>query len=348
MRLAKVLGEWDELEDAIDHAGLALALFRQWGQKDGILIASISMAQLLYARWDLDGALDRIREAKHIATELTWYQDTVAAFEVWLQLAQEEGSRESLLQACRWVQQSRVGAEAKLDVDDCDKYIRWAQILTALDREGIVRLEGMDPPLEEALRVLARLLEAVEEVGAVRFVVKTLAVQAIALQQTGEQDRAQTALLRALALAEPEGYMTSFVEEGEPLARLLATICKRLIDAQLGLPSVSRHYLDKLLRAFDALLDRQRSAISGAQVPSGRYRRLVSEPRVSEILIDPLSEREVEVLRLLLTDLSSTEIAEHLYISKNTVRSHIRHIYEKLDAHSRAEAVGRAQELGLL
>jgi LuxR family maltose regulon positive regulatory protein len=65
-------------------------------------------------------------------------------------------------------------------------------------------------------------------------------------------------------------------------------------------------------------------------------------------LIEPLSEREIEVLRLLPTHLSSTEIAQELYISKNTVRSHIRHIYEKLDVHSRDDAVRRSQELGLL
>ena len=69
---------------------------------------------------------------------------------------------------------------------------------------------------------------------------------------------------------------------------------------------------------------------------------------VDQPLIEPLSKRELEVLRFLTTSLSSTEIAGHLYVSVNTVRSHIRHIYGKLDAHSRIEAITRAQELQLI
>ena len=322
-----ILYEWDELKAAIDHAKLAIALFRQWGQKDGILIASFFLAHSLYILGDLDGTLDMIGEAKRIASDLTWYQGTITAFEIWLDLVQGEESRESLLRARRWVQESGLSAESELDVDDCNKYIQWARIVITLGSESTISIDGIDSPYVEALRLLARLLQAVEEVGAWRFVIKTLVLQAIALQGAGERDRAQTALLRALTLAEPEGYIRTFVEEGEPVERLLATISHQTPDSHPGLSAASPDYLHRLLTAFS---------------------RSEPAPRTVKTLIEPLSERELEVLRLLPGDLSSTEIAQELYISKNTARSHIGHIYDKLGVHSREDAVQRAQELGLL
>jgi LuxR family maltose regulon positive regulatory protein len=345
VRLAMMLYEWDELEAAVDHADLALALFRQWGQKDGMLIAGVVLAHLGHAMGDLDSALDMIGEAKRIASDLTWYQDTVAAFEMWLHLMQGEGSRSSLLRAARWVQESGLSAESEIDVGDCTKYVQWAQVLIALGRERTAPLDGIDSPTEEALRLLGRLLAAVEAAGSVRFVIKTLALQAVALQDAGEQDRAQTALLRALALAEPEGYVRAFVEEGEPMERLLAAI-----SGQHRPAAVSPAYLHKLLGAFDAarLRQRRRSPVpSGDDLPR-HPPQPEPETRALEPLVEPLSDRELDVLRLLPTDLSSTEIAQELYISRNTVRTHIKHIYDKLGVHSREDAVQRAQELSLL
>ena len=148
-----------------------------------------------------------------------------------------------------------------------------------------------------------------------------------------------TTLLRALVLAEPEGYVRSFIEEGEPMERLLVKV-----GDQLGPSAVSRDYVQRLLGAFGVSRRRVRR---GSVVSLGGGLRPEPGARAVETLIEPLSDRELEVLRLLPTDLSSTEIARELYISRNTVRTHIKHIYDKLGVHSREDAVQRAREVGL-
>jgi LuxR family maltose regulon positive regulatory protein len=131
-------------------------------------------------------------------------------------------------------------------------------------------------------------------------------------------------------MARPEGYVRIFVDEGEPMVVLLRDAFLRGIAPQ---------YVRELLEAAGVPLDQ--SAPATPLLPANLA-------QIDGPLIETLSRRELEVLRFLATTLSSTEIAEHLSVSVNTVRSHIRHIYGKLDVHSRFEAISRAQELQLL
>jgi LuxR family maltose regulon positive regulatory protein len=141
-------------------------------------------------------------------------------------------------------------------------------------------------------------------------------LQALALQACGDGERALAALGRALTLAEPGGYVRIFTDEGVPMGELLLKAIASGVVAS---------YASELLAALE----------EETKPPSSS-------------LIEPLSERELEVLRLLTTSLSSTEIAQELFISVNTVRSHIKSIYGKLNVHRRRDAVQRARELGLL
>ena len=152
-------------------------------------------------------------------------------------------------------------------------------------------------------------------------------LQALVLWVQGEGDQALAALERALCLAEPEGYLRIFIDEGAPMGVLLRQAAAR---------GIRLDYVNKLLAALESeTADKLRMA-----------RRV---PRLApSSLVEPLSERELEVLRLLTTHLSSTEIAQELVISVSTVRSHIKNIYGKLDVHARADAVRRAKELELL
>jgi LuxR family maltose regulon positive regulatory protein len=170
--------------------------------------------------------------------------------------------------------------------------------------------------------VLKPLLQVVEARGWTRFVINVLVVQAMALQKQGDTLQALTALERVLSLAAPEGYVRVFVDEGEPMVRLLRQAASR---------GIAPEYASKLLAAFEGEM---KAADSSSTFPSP--------------LVEPLSEREMEVLRLLTTSLSSTEIAEELVISVHTVRSHIKSIYGKLNVHKRMDAIQRAKELGLL
>jgi LuxR family maltose regulon positive regulatory protein len=146
---------------------------------------------------------------------------------------------------------------------------------------------------------------------------------ALVLQAQGEKDQALAALERALSLAEPEGYVRVFISEGAPMGQLLR---------QAAVRGIKLDYVSRLLAALDN------------EVADGRR---ISSSTPSP-LVEPFSEREMEVLRLLITHLSSTEIAQALFIATSTVRSHIKNIYAKLNVHSRKEAVERAQDLGLL
>jgi LuxR family transcriptional regulator, maltose regulon positive regulatory protein len=174
----------------------------------------------------------------------------------------------------------------------------------------------------QALEVLDALLEVVTIAGAGMFIIRYKVLQAIFLSRLNRMEEAMAAMQAALSLARTEGYVRSILDEGEPVGELLRTAIARGIEVT---------YAAQLLRVFQ-----EESLQSPFQVMQAVG------------LVDPLSDREVEVLRFLVTDLSAPEIADELYISVSTVRSHIKQIYSKLEAHSRFEAVTKARELNLL
>jgi len=159
------------------------------------------------------------------------------------------------------------------------------------------------------------------------MLVEIYALQALAYQAQGDTGQAMAALQRALSLAEPAGYVRIFADEASPMARLLQEAVRRGVTR-----GIAPEYANKLL-----------AALGVAEYSEEPHPYPHTQP-----LPEPLSERELEVLRLLNTHLSSTEIAERLYITPNTARYHIKNIYGKLDVHSRSDAVQRARELGLL
>lgn len=169
----------------------------------------------------------------------------------------------------------------------------------------------------EALALLdARLLPA-EAAGRMSAVIEIQALRALALPAT---DEALNALQQALSLAEPEGYVRLFLDLGEPMRALLKRAAARGIVPQ---------YVSRLLAAFEPA-------------------RKVDDARAPQPLVEPLTGRELDVLRLLAEDLSNLEIGRRLFISVPTVKSHTRSIYGKLGVHSREEAVARVRALGIL
>jgi LuxR family maltose regulon positive regulatory protein len=179
----------------------------------------------------------------------------------------------------------------------------------------------------EALGLLERLLQAAEAGGRTGSVLEILVVQALAHQTHGDIPAALAPLERALRLAEPEGYVRLFVDEGPPMGRLLLEAAARGI-----MPA----YTGKLLAA------------SGAEQPRSAGASPLPTSPASPPLIEPLSWRELEVLRLFNTELSGPEIARELMIGLSTVRTHTKSIYSKLDVTNRRAAVKRAAELGLI
>jgi LuxR family maltose regulon positive regulatory protein len=216
-----------------------------------------------------------------------------------------------------------------------------AQVLTLLRQGNLAAAAHLaqthDVPLSQArvhlaqgdtsaaLAVLLPWREQVEAKGWQDERLKVMALQAVALQAHGEQDKAVRLLCDALALAEPGGFIRLFVDEGLPMAQLLSAA-----EATRKAPD----YLGKLLAVFD----------SGEQNSATTSHR----PTPTQPLIEPLSRREVEVLQLIAHGLSNQEISERLFLALSTVKGHNRVIFDKLQVHRRTEAVARARELGLL
>ena len=216
-------------------------------------------------------------------------------------------------EALRWAREQDLSAEDDLSYLHEFEHITLAKVLLAryaADRSELI--------ISEATQLLVRLLRAAEEGERTGSVLEILVVQALAHQAQGDIPAALAALQRALTLAEPEGYLRVFVDEGTPMASLLRTAAKMGIAAG---------YVRRLLAAFARTDDRKPANLG---------------------LIEPLSERELDVLRLLGTDLDGPDIARELTVSLNTVRTHTKNIYAKLGVNNRRAAVRRAVELDLL
>ena len=188
--------------------------------------------------------------------------------------------------------------------------------------------DGDKSSLNDASRLLERLQSAAVAGGRTGSVIEILVLQSLTHQAGGDTPRALAPLVEALTLAEPEGYVRVFVGEGPPMKTLLTAV----ISSEAG--------WDYVRRLLAACADDDGT---GPDATPGE-----PAPRRGQGLVEPLSERELDVLRLLATDLDGPDIARRLFVSVNTMRTHTRSIYAKLGVNSRRAAVSRAEELGLL
>jgi LuxR family maltose regulon positive regulatory protein len=159
---------------------------------------------------------------------------------------------------------------------------------------------------------------------------KVMVLQTLALHAQGEKDKGMQVLGDALVLAEPGGFVRLFVDEGEPMRSMIYDLRFRIKNRTL------EEYADRLLTAFPVGQSEERN-------PKWQIAN-----RKSQILVEPLSPRELEILRLIDQGLSNREIGERLFLALDTVKGHNRRIYDKLQVSSRTEALARARELGLL
>jgi len=178
----------------------------------------------------------------------------------------------------------------------------------------------------EVMELLARLHHAAEAVGNRRAMLWALMLQALTRHAQSRNAEALATLEQALTIAEPEGYVRLFVDEGEPMRLLISDFRLKIDDGRL------RAYADQLLAAF----------------PNPLPVTNIQSPILQSSLVEPLSDRELGVLRLLASGLSDRAIAEKLVLAIGTVKKHLNNIYGKLGAHTRTQALVRAKELNLL
>jgi LuxR family transcriptional regulator, maltose regulon positive regulatory protein len=196
-----------------------------------------------------------------------------------------------------------------------------------VDRLTSARLLLAQGRHREALPLLEELGETAEAAGRTGDLIKILALQALALWAAGKKERAVSTVAGALAVAEPEGYVRTFVDEGAPMAELLSEVLEALQRGRLD-PPIPTHYLRKLLVALE-----RDDAV--ARSPAKR-------------LPEPLSGRELEVLQLVAAGKTNRQISSELFVSVGTVKTHLNNLYRKLDARSRTQAVARGRELNLI
>jgi LuxR family transcriptional regulator, maltose regulon positive regulatory protein len=314
--LAELYIERGDLETAAQHLLTSQKLGEQSGPTDWLHRLSISQARLKEAQGDLDGALSLLNEAErvHVRIPLPDVRPVTALkARVWLKQGR-------LAEALRWAH------EQGLSVDDEIRYTREFEYIT-LARVLITagKSDQATGYLDEATRLLGRLLQAAETGGRLGSSIQILLLQALAYQARGDLPRALAELERALTLAEPEGYVRVFLDEGDALRLLIE---KQSYNRNHPL----RSYTDKLLAAFTQPVAVPKSAIIHQKSD----------------LIEPLSLSQLKILQLIAQGLSNREIGERLFLALSTVKGHNRIIFDKLQVQSRTEAVARARELGLL
>ena len=289
----------------------------------------VAMARIREAQGDLDGALDLLGEAERVYMgDFFPNVRPVAALVTRVWVAQGK-----LGEALGWAR------ELGLSVSDDLSYLREFEHIT-LARVLLARpkSERTEHFILEAMELLKRLLQAAEEGGRTGSIIEVLMLQALAHQMQGDISAALVPLERALSLAEPEGYVRIFVDEGPPMGVLLAKVHEHSRKRpRAAVTNVPLAYIERLLALLRG--ERVQESISPA-APSA------SAP--AQPLLDPLTARELEILRLIAAGLSNRNIAARLVLALSTVKSYVNTIYGKLQVESRTQAVARARALHLL
>jgi len=310
--ISKLHREQGDLEAAAQDLLISRNLGKQVELADWQYRWCIAQARLKESQGDLDGALDLLNKAErqYVRTPVPEVRP-IAALKTRIWVTQGRIS-----QALDWARERDLSSNDDLSFLREFEHITFARVLIAQYKCDLV-----NGSIHEAIGLLERLLQAAEEGERTGSVIEILVVQALAHQAQGNIPLALAPLERALTLAEPEGYIRIFIDEDPPIENLLNHI--KTDNKKLNL------YIQILKAAF-----------------------LSEKPQLSvtnqRSMIEPLSERELEVLRLLRTNLNGPEIARDRMVSLSTVRTHIQHIFAKLGVNNRQAAVRRAEELDLL
>jgi len=290
--LAHICYEWNDLESAEQHGQQSLQLARQYDREiDRFIVSEVFLSRLKLARGDVSGAVAILGQTEQSARKKNFILrlPEIAAVQVLVLL-----------------RQGNLGAAADL-----------AQTYELpLSRARVLLAQG---DTSAALAMLEPLRQQMEAKSWQDELLKVMVLQVVTFHAHEEKDKAAQLLGDTLALAEPGGFIRTFVDEGLPMAKLLSEAASRGVMAD---------YVSKLLTAFED--DRQ-----------------TTEPSPSS-LAEPLSQRELDVLRLIAEGLSNQEICERLFLALDTVKGHNRRIFNKLQVQRRTEAIVRARELGLL
>jgi len=324
--LGWLLLERNELEGAARRLEEGIELTSRWSDVAS-LQGHIGLALVKQAQGDAAGADQAIQTARRLATRLdaTEMDDIlVEAYQARLWTMQGIDDPGRLVRVLAWLEKRALGRETALRELKQEAGNVFLPLVRALEYIPLARLYIAQGQLDDALALLEPLLQKVETAGWMWFGIEILTLQAVAYQHRGDTTQALAALERALTLAKPEGLVRIFLDSGPPMRELLQQAAAR---------GVAVDHVGKLLAAFFAGEEES--------LPESSF-------TLATALAEPLSQRELEVLRLIAAGLSNREIAEELVVAISTVKTHIRNIYGKLDVSSRTQALVKARELKLI
>ncbi len=321
--LARIQYEWNDLDTAEQYGRRSLHLARQYDKViDRFIICEVFLAHLKLGQGDVAGAVAILAQANQSARQQNFvYRLPEVAGEQVL----------TLLRQGNLATAHQLAHAHDLPISQARVYLAQGDTSAALAVLGPLRKQVEAKGLEDQ-RLKVMVLQAVilqangEKDAAVQLLseAKVMVLQAVILQAHGEKDAAVQLLSEVLALAEPGGFIRTFIDEGIPMAQLLSEVAAH---------GMMPDYIGKLLAVFEA---EEHKREDKSYLPA------------AQPLIEPLSQRELEVLQLIALGLSNREISERLFLALDTVKGHNRRVYDKLQVQRRTEAVARARELGLL
>ena len=310
--MGQIFYAWNELDNAEQqsHAGI------DYGKKVNNLriltLGHLALARTLQAQGDAVGAMNTMQDANEIWQNYNLSRWTllpsVAAYQAWLSLVQGD-----IAPASQWAQEKGLDPDGEL-------LYQYERDFITLARLFVAQGEG-----DKALELLQRLLSSAVQGGRIAREIEILALQSISIHEQGNLEQALTVLKKALTLAEPGGFMRVFVDEGPPMARLLYESLSS---------EIAPDYVRKLLVAFPK--SEPEKAEASHQATSG------------SVWIEPLTDRELEILHYVAEGLTNPDISNRLYLSPNTIKTHLRNIFGKLDVSNRTQAVAKGRTLGIL
>jgi LuxR family transcriptional regulator, maltose regulon positive regulatory protein len=282
------------------------------GQLDTLVDGYVALSRAQMAQGSAESALETAREAS--------------------KLAERSGAAEAIVEAAAWNARLHLSrGDMTAAVLELERIAGAPAVSVSMVREteqiARARLTAARGEHDEALRLLEELRQSAEAAGRTGKLIEILTLQAVALWERSKREQAVGNLTRALALAEPEGYVRTFVDEGAKVGELLTAILEARQRDHPDATRIPARYLAKVL----AILAQESAA-----------------PGADERLSEPLSERELEVLALVAAGKANSEIASSLFVSLSTVKTHINNLYRKLGARSRTQAIARARELDLI
>ena len=315
--LGETFAELNELDHGLDLALTGINITELTGNLVFVGWGHISLIRIMFSKGDYTAIEEFIQKLERMAQDSNvpaWIMGLMAIWQIRLWLVQGK-----LELASRWAN------DRELNTDIESPLLQEIDFFTLFDYIALTRILIAQDQQDEAAKLLGHLLIIAEKGDRTASMIEILMLQALSYQKQGKTDQAMFALERSLTLAEPEGFIRTFVDEGPPMARLLYEALSHEIEPD---------YVQRLLRAFPV----EETEKTNASQPHGP----------DSELIEPLSEREIEVLQLIAQGLSNREVGDRLYLTLNTVKSHSRTIYSKLGVNNRTQAVAKARTLGII